>query len=59
MEKVDLTDAPDLVVLQVHLTWNLYDARHAVFQPAKMTPAQLEEGYWGAYDQFYAAPSTP
>lgn len=33
--------------------WDLYDTRHAVFQPAGMTPAILEEGYWRAYHDFY------
>jgi radical SAM superfamily enzyme YgiQ (UPF0313 family) len=26
--------------------WELYDRQHAVFIPKKMTPEQLEEGYW-------------
>jgi radical SAM superfamily enzyme YgiQ (UPF0313 family) len=34
--------------------WDLYDTRHAVFQPARMTPADLEAGYWRAYKKFYA-----
>jgi radical SAM superfamily enzyme YgiQ (UPF0313 family) len=33
--------------------WDLYDTRHAVFQPAKMAPIELEQGYWWAYRQFY------
>lgn len=33
--------------------WDLYDTRHAVFQPARMSPAVLEAGYWRAYRQFY------
>jgi radical SAM superfamily enzyme YgiQ (UPF0313 family) len=33
--------------------WDLYDTRHAVFQPAGMTAEQLESGYRGAYDKFY------
>ncbi len=33
--------------------WSLYDTRHAVFQPAGMTPDMLEEGYWRAYQDFY------
>ena len=36
-----------------HHNWDLYDTRHAVFQPARMTPAELESGYWRAYQQFY------
>ncbi len=33
--------------------WDLYDTRHAVFQPARMSGAQLEEGYQWAYREFY------
>ena len=33
--------------------WDLYDTRHAVFEPAKMTRAELEAGYWRAYRDFY------
>jgi radical SAM superfamily enzyme YgiQ (UPF0313 family) len=33
--------------------WDAYDTRHAVFQPARMSPAELEAGYWGAYRDFY------
>lgn len=33
--------------------WNLYDTRHVVYQPAKMTAAVLESGYWQAYKDFY------
>ena len=31
----------------------MYDTRHAVFQPARMTAAQLETGYRRAYRRFY------
>ncbi|HEX8228605.1 MAG TPA: radical SAM protein [Chloroflexia bacterium] len=34
--------------------WNLYDTRHVVFRPAKLTPEELEAGYWGAYRDFYS-----
>jgi radical SAM superfamily enzyme YgiQ (UPF0313 family) len=34
--------------------WDLYDTRHAVFQPAGMTGSQLEEGYNRAYRSFYS-----
>jgi radical SAM superfamily enzyme YgiQ (UPF0313 family) len=37
----------------LHSDWDLYDTRHTVFQPAKMTPGQLEDGYWRAYRNFY------
>ena len=33
--------------------WDLYDTRHVVFQPARMTAEELEEGYWRAYRDFY------
>jgi len=36
-----------------HRDWDLYDTRHSVFQPARMTPLQLEEGYRRAYRDFY------
>lgn len=37
----------------LHRDWNRYDTRHCVFQPARMTAAQLESGYWQAYRDFY------
>lgn len=37
----------------LHRDWDLYDTRHTVFMPARMTPSQLEEGYWSAYRNFY------
>jgi radical SAM superfamily enzyme YgiQ (UPF0313 family) len=37
----------------LHRNWDWYDTRHAVFQPAGMTPQRLEEGYWQAYEDFY------
>ena len=36
-----------------HTNWDLYDTRHTVFAPARMTPAQLEDGYHWAYREFY------
>ena len=33
--------------------WDRYDTRHAIFQPARMTPERLEAGYWRAYRDFY------
>jgi radical SAM superfamily enzyme YgiQ (UPF0313 family) len=33
--------------------WRIYDTRHAVFQPAKMSCQALEDGYWRAYRDFY------
>jgi radical SAM superfamily enzyme YgiQ (UPF0313 family) len=37
----------------LHQNWDLYDTRHAVFQPARMSTAVLEHGYWQAYKDFY------
>ncbi len=37
----------------LHSNWDLYDTRHTVFQPARMTPDQLERGYWKASEDFY------
>ena len=36
-----------------HEDWDLYDTRHVVFQPAQLSPAALEAGYWRAYRDFY------
>ncbi len=33
--------------------WDLYDTRHAVFRPARMSGDELECGYWRAYRRFY------
>lgn len=37
----------------LHSNWDLYDTRHTVFKPARMTPEHLEAGYWRAYRTFY------
>ena len=37
----------------IHDDWDLYDTRHVVFRPARLTPAELEAGYWRAYREFY------
>jgi len=37
----------------LHSDWDLYDTRHVVFKPARMTAEQLERGYWHAYRRFY------
>jgi radical SAM superfamily enzyme YgiQ (UPF0313 family) len=37
----------------VHHDWDLYDTRHAVFRPARMTGQELEDGYHRAYRDFY------
>ena len=41
----------------LHREWDLYDTRHAVFRPARMTPHELETGYQNAYRQFYTIPN--
>ena len=33
--------------------WDLFDTRHVVFKPARMTQEALEAGYWRAYKEFY------
>jgi radical SAM superfamily enzyme YgiQ (UPF0313 family) len=33
--------------------WDVYDTRHVVFRPAKMSADELERGYWRAYRDFY------
>jgi radical SAM superfamily enzyme YgiQ (UPF0313 family) len=33
--------------------WDLYDTRHTVFAPRRLSPKELEEGYWHAYQEFY------
>jgi radical SAM superfamily enzyme YgiQ (UPF0313 family) len=37
----------------LHRDWDLYDTRHVVFKPARLTGAELEVGYWRAYRDFY------
>jgi radical SAM superfamily enzyme YgiQ (UPF0313 family) len=37
----------------LHEDWDLYDTRHTVFQPARMSAKALEDGYWHAYKAFY------
>jgi radical SAM superfamily enzyme YgiQ (UPF0313 family) len=56
-----LTPYPDTALQQrmeaegrvLHRDWDLYDTRHVVFRPARLTPAELEAGYWQAYRDFY------
>lgn len=37
----------------LHSNWDLYDTRHVVYRPTRLTPEALEEGYWHAYRSFY------
>lgn len=38
----------------LHSDWDLYDTRHVVHRPARMSAAELEDGYWRSYERFYA-----
>jgi radical SAM superfamily enzyme YgiQ (UPF0313 family) len=33
--------------------WDLYDTRHTVFRPRRLSAETLEAGYWHAYMEFY------
>ena len=48
-----LYDRMDLSGRILHRDWDRYDTRQCVFRPARMTPDQLEAGYWWAYNEFY------
>jgi radical SAM superfamily enzyme YgiQ (UPF0313 family) len=56
-----LTPYPDTALFQrmeaegriTTRNWDLYDTRHVVYRPARITPAALEAGYWQAYRDFY------
>src|SRR5262245_32905484 len=37
--------------------WDLYDTRHVVYRPARLTPEELKRGYDWAYREFYRWPS--
>ncbi len=37
----------------LHTNWDLYDTRHTVFRPARVSAEALEAGYWHAYERFY------
>jgi hypothetical protein len=37
--------------------WDLYDTRHVVYRPARLSPEALEAGYHWAYREFYRWPS--
>ncbi len=48
-----LYDRMDLAGRMLHRDWDRYDTRQCMFRPARMTPEQLEDGYWWAYREFY------
>lgn len=37
--------------------WAKYDGKHVVYYPSRMTPEQLEEGFFWANHQFYSLPN--
>jgi len=37
----------------LHHNWDVYDTRHVVFRPARLSVETLEAGYWHAYREFY------
>jgi len=37
--------------------WSKYDGKHVVYQPSRMTPEQLQEGFYWANHQFYSMPN--
>ncbi len=37
--------------------WAKYDGKHVVYYPTRMTPEQLQEGFFWANHQFYSLPS--
>jgi radical SAM superfamily enzyme YgiQ (UPF0313 family) len=37
--------------------WSKYDGKHVVFHPSRMTPEQLQEGFFWANHEFYSIPS--
>ena len=37
--------------------WDVYDTRHVVYQPARLTPGRLKAGYDWAYREFYRWPA--
>jgi radical SAM superfamily enzyme YgiQ (UPF0313 family) len=37
-----------------HSDWERYDTRHVVYEPTRLTPDELEAGYWKAYRDFYS-----
>lgn len=41
----------------LHTDWSRYDTAHCVFQPARMTPEQLEQGYAWIYRRLFSLTS--
>jgi diphthamide synthase (EF-2-diphthine--ammonia ligase) len=38
----------------LHSNWDLYDTRHVVYKPARLSAEELQAGYWRAYREFYS-----
>lgn len=38
----------------LHHNWELYDTRHVIYQPKRLSASDLEQGYQWAYDSFYS-----
>src|SRR5690606_17103507 len=49
-----LFDALDSEARIFHRDWRLYDTAHVVFEPARMTPEQLLEGYAWCYRRLFS-----
>ena len=45
------TDAAGCILTR---DWDLYDTRHVVYRPARLSPEQLKQGYDWAYREFYS-----
>ncbi len=41
----------------LHKRWDWYDREHVVFRPLQMSPEELDEGTFWAYERTYALPS--
>jgi hypothetical protein len=41
----------------LHTDWSHYGGDEVVFQPAHMSPAELERGFWRLYQRFYSLPA--
>ena len=60
-----LTPAPGTVLFErlvaagrlFHRDWSRYNGDEVIIQPTKMTPRQLEEGFWWLYRRFYSLPA--
>lgn len=49
----DSSRAPSTAGRLLTRDWDVYDTRHVVYQPARLTPGALKEDYDWAYREFY------